>query len=219
MFLITSVITPSKNPLSYHSTRSVFSPEQRLAQTIESIESIRKYNDQKIFLVECSNKNDDIDMRSVVDRVDVYIDLSKDDRFVSEINQPNKSWAELLMIGRCLEHLPSNLEEPVLKLSGRYALNENFKSINLNKDADLSCKMFTQHGPMRCCSVLYQMKNVSMYRDFYQFCIDALFQHRYNISMEEMLYVWCVNTYKSMHVIDSLGCQGRIAVTGNFETY
>ena len=56
IFLITSTIRFSENPLSYSHSRSVFSAEERLEQTLHSIKSIRtNIPDAIIILLENSN--------------------------------------------------------------------------------------------------------------------------------------------------------------------
>jgi glycosyltransferase involved in cell wall biosynthesis len=63
LFIITSVINTPNKPLSYISTRSVYSREERFNQTQITIISIRKYiPDCFIFLVECTDfTNDEYD--------------------------------------------------------------------------------------------------------------------------------------------------------------
>ena len=54
LFVITSVINTGHNPWTYTMTRSIYNPQERLFQTIKTIESIRKFTNAKILLVECS---------------------------------------------------------------------------------------------------------------------------------------------------------------------
>ena len=54
--LITSVINPPNKPLSYSSSRSIYSAEERFIQTQKTIASIReKIPNNKIFILECSS--------------------------------------------------------------------------------------------------------------------------------------------------------------------
>jgi len=50
IFVITSVIDTGNLPWSYCPQRSLFSPEERVTQTIKTIESIRKYAENNISL-------------------------------------------------------------------------------------------------------------------------------------------------------------------------
>lgn len=70
VFLITSKIAPSETPLAHTARRGIFSPEERLTQTLGSIASIRaKVPDALIVLLENSDPNA-IHMRVLQNAVD-----------------------------------------------------------------------------------------------------------------------------------------------------
>lgn len=214
MFLITSVIVPSSGPLDYTSVRSVFTPEQRLQQTINSIESVRKNTDQKITLVECSNHiSSNFDLSVLKSLVDVFIDLSSDSFMLSTCNSPNKSWAEIQMIDRVIDHLPT--DERIFKLSGRYVLLNSF-DINKFNNGDISARLFIDGLPKRCCGVVYSMKNSTTYKEFTTTCINR-YNNARHVSMEDMLYSWACS--KDFNVLSSIEASGSIAVSGNNEIY
>ena len=54
LVIITSVINISKNPLDYTSVRSVYTKEERYAQTLETIKSCEKIEDKEILFIETS---------------------------------------------------------------------------------------------------------------------------------------------------------------------
>lgn len=210
MFLVISTICTNQNPLDYHPTRSVFTPQQRLEQTIESIKSIRKYTNHRVVHVECSNYAEmGLSLDPIRDAVDVFIDLSKNPEVIGAANSPHKSWAELLSVRAALSLLPPS-DETMFKLSGRYCLNESF-DISKFGIGDVTAKVYRIYGPTRCCSVLYSVTNASRYADMCEYCYHN-FSDRKWTSMEEMLYLWA--SRNSLHEIDSLGCRGKIAVTG-----
>lgn len=214
MFLITSVIVPTHRPLDYTSVRSVFSSEQRLEQTILSIESVRKYTDEKITLVECSNHiGSNFDISVLKSLVDVFIDLSPDPTILSVCNSPNKSWAEIKMIDRVIPQLPPH--ERIYKLSGRYCLRDQF-DIGKFDAGDISARLFVDGLPLRCCGVVYSIKNSDTYKEFTTTCIREYNNARY-VSMEDMLYAWA-NT-KDFNILSSIEAEGLIAVNGNKELY
>lgn len=214
MFLITSVIVPSKNPLDYTSVRSVFTPEERLNQTIESIRSVRKYTNQKILLVECSNHvTEKFDISKLKDLVDVFVDLSDDIDMLSVCNSPNKSWAEIQMIDRVIDYMAEG--ERIYKLSGRYFLLDTFDIKKLDY-GQISAKLFIDNLPTRCCGVVYSIQDRETCRDFTSHCIQK-YKNRKHVSMEDMLYAWA--TTKKFNVVDSVNAGGLIAVSGNKETY
>lgn len=214
MFVIPSVIAPCAAPLDYTSVRSVFTPEQRLEQTIGSIESIRNYTDEKILLIECSNHtNIGLDISILNQLVDTFVDLSLDSNILSVCNSPNKSWAEIQMLHRALSFIPVN--ERIYKLSGRYFLLETFDKNKFDR-GDISAKIFHDGLPPRCCGVVYSMKDRDTYGDFTSYCISKYNMSRH-VSMEDMLYAWACN--KNFNVLSSIDAGGSIAVSGNKETY
>ena len=76
LFLITSVINTGFKPWTYTGIRSIYTPEQRLDQTInETISSIRSYSPySKIFLIECSNLCKE-DEDKLINASDYYLNM------------------------------------------------------------------------------------------------------------------------------------------------
>jgi hypothetical protein len=209
MFLVLSSICTNSKPLDYHPVRSVFSAEDRLKQTLETIESIRKFTDHRIIHVECGNhKQVGFDLSVISSRVDQFLDLSDNPYILSCVNSPHKSWAELIKIHTALQNTSD--DGFIFKISGRYTLTEDFDQ-NSFYFGDISAKVFSDHGPMRCCSVLYSMKDVVTYREFCSTAKSKFQQNKY-VSMEEMLYDWAKN--KNLSIKETLGCRGLISVSG-----
>lgn len=134
IFLITSTIRPSENPLSYTHTRSVFSAEQRLEQTLRSIESVRaKVPDALVVLLE----NSDLSTKevSVLQNVaDWFVLLSQDAQAIELRDSFHKGAAEaymLLSIQNVLMYFDYRI---MFKLSGRYWLSERFDIHNFPSD-------------------------------------------------------------------------------------
>jgi len=115
--IITSVVQTTDKPLSYSEIRSVYSHQQRFEQTLETIESIRKYMpDIHILLIECSPPSEW--MNQLKKRVDQFINLE-----FNEIvnNSIHKGLGEKTL----LLHAFSNLKEEysnIYKITGRYVL-------------------------------------------------------------------------------------------------
>lgn len=115
--IITSVIQTSNKPLSYSESRSIYSHQQRFEQTLETIESIRKYMlNVHILLIECSPPSEWMDQLKT--RVDQFINL--------EFNEiVNNSLEKGLGEKTLLLHAISNLKEEysnIYKITGRYVL-------------------------------------------------------------------------------------------------
>ena len=209
MFLIVSTICTNSKPLDYHPNRSVFTHEDRLKQTLETIQSIRRLTTDRIVHVECGNhKKVDMNLSPIRSLVDDFFDLSDNPDIMSCVNSPHKSWAELKMVEAGIEKLSD--EGRVFKISGRYCLSENFDLKSFHS-GDITAKVFVEHGPVRCCSVLYSMRDLATYKDF---CSTATrrFQSRQHVSMEEMLYDWARE--KTLSIRETLGCRGLVSVSG-----
>jgi hypothetical protein len=115
--IITSVVQTSTTPLSYSETRSIYSHQQRFEQTLETIESVRKYMpDVHILLIESSPPSEW--MEQLKSKVDQFINL--------EFNElVNNSYEKGLGEKTLLLHALSNLKEEysnVYKITGRYVL-------------------------------------------------------------------------------------------------
>ena len=127
IFLITSTIRASKNPLPYTRTRSVFSTEERLEQTLRSIESVRvEVPDALIVLLE----NSDLSARETSilrQAADWFVSFAKDTRAVQLRDGPFKAAGEiyeLLWIQQIIQRFDY---EKMFKLSGRYWLSGRFR--------------------------------------------------------------------------------------------
>ena len=123
-------------PLSYIDTRSVFTHEERYAQTIETIKSVRsKIPNSIICLVECSKFTDD-QHEYISSLVDHFINLFDNTELRSKIYGKSKSLGEGTMTIAALQYILSNKLDytSLYKISGRYWLSESFSldDANLN---------------------------------------------------------------------------------------
>lgn len=126
-FIITSVIYPKQKELSYASTRSVYNPEERAAQTLKTIQSVKeKVPGAKIVLVESGlQENLPLDLAKQVDQ---YLYVGNKFFVRQACDSKFKSLGEAIMLLCSIKHIKFNAEA-FFKLSGRYFLDENF-SVN-----------------------------------------------------------------------------------------
>ncbi len=127
-FIITSVIYPKQGKLiQYNGSRSIFSPEQRAQQTLQTVESIRvKVPGAKIILVESGLQEAlPFDLAKKVDQY-IYVGNKKLVRLSCDSKQ--KSWGEIMMLYYAMKNFKFTADF-YFKISGRYFLNEEF---NLN---------------------------------------------------------------------------------------
>lgn len=127
-FIITSVIYSKEGIIQYNSPRTIFTPEQRAKQTVQTVESIRTYAPgAKIILVESGLKKDlPFGLATLVDQY-IYVG---DDRLVRwGCDSSYKSLGEIMMLLRAFGRFAFSANF-YFKISGRYYLNEEF---DLNK--------------------------------------------------------------------------------------
>lgn len=130
LVLITSAICVSQKPLSYTKQRSPFSHDERLNQTIESIQSIRLYI-PNVYIILIDATIEKREWKTLLDeQVDIFLDLSKNERILKLTNEcPHKGVAECEQLLTALEYLSTiNISfENMFKLTGRYKLTSSFE--------------------------------------------------------------------------------------------
>ena len=126
LFLVTSVIDyEDKKSLSYSKTRSIYSTEQRNEQTIRTIVSIRKcIPNVKIWLIEGGKKNYDGIVDYGCDRY-LYVGNIRDVR--AAVDSKFKGVGEAKMLQYVLSESEIRKYKFIVKMSGRYYLDEDFK--------------------------------------------------------------------------------------------
>ena len=131
LFIITSVIDFPQKSLSYSNIRSLYSKEERLKQTIETIESIKKNcPGADIVLCEAGNTDYSTDLKDITTQ---YHYIGKDFLIAKAIKSTFKGFGEVCMMLSILNKMyygePGTL---VFKISGRYTLNDTFDIKNWN---------------------------------------------------------------------------------------
>jgi hypothetical protein len=124
-FIISSVIYFSNNKLSYSAVRSIFTPEERTAQTIRTVNSIReKAPEASIVLLEMGkNRNISPELTGLVDKY-VFVGNNYLVNWACSGKFKGLGEATGLIVSR--KHLNTGADF-YFKISGRYFLNENFK--------------------------------------------------------------------------------------------
>lgn len=125
-FIITSVIYPKNDKLvQYNGVRSIFNPEDRAKQTLQTIESIRvKVPGAKIILVESGLR--EILPFELQKKVDQYIYVGNKKLVRLSCDSKQKSWGEIMMLFYAIKEFGFTANF-YFKMSGRYFLNEEFR--------------------------------------------------------------------------------------------
>ena len=197
IYIVTSVISPSLRKLSYSMKRSFFDDADRLQQTIDTLESIRK-NDSSadIVLIDCSRNR--FLLRAEFERFEIYRITKWIPRLV--INGPFKGLGEAIMLISSF-NLTSQYRT-VSKLSGRYKLISQPIS-NVEALFSLSDK--------KAITIYYRLSN-DLYRKWLIFVESNLSHLSRGVSIENLFTEFTENS--RVHPVEKLGVEGLNGVTG-----
>jgi hypothetical protein len=124
-FIITSVIYFSQNKLSYSTVRSIFTPAERTAQTIQTVKSIReKVPGADIILLEMGKRKNISD--ELINLVDKYVFVGNNLLVNWACSGKFKGLGEALGLVISKKSL-KNEADFYFKISGRYFLNDDFR--------------------------------------------------------------------------------------------
>jgi hypothetical protein len=131
IFIITSVINTGNNPWSYTYVRSVYTPDERFEQTLNTIDSIRMYAENAFIIhVECSDISEAM-TQQLQERCDVFLQC-KDVPSVQNacLNSEKKGYGEVMQTLQAAMFIDANniAFNRIFKISGRYFLTERFSS-------------------------------------------------------------------------------------------
>ncbi len=217
IFLITSIITPSENPLSYYFLRSVFTPEQRYIQTLKSINSIRNYYpDAVIYWIEGSFVEESLE-KEIKQKVEYYLNIYDDNK--DDLNSEFKGLGERILILKGLEYIFEQQKEKsfsfnLYKLSGRYYLNNDFDINQFITSGKSTFKMWEDHKSFT--SIFYKIVSKDI-QFFYQVLLEGYDFLARGKSMEECLYKgFFINTFDHIHNIDKCNVSGYLSTEGYF---
>jgi len=147
-FIITSAI---------NTKFGVYTTEQRLTQTLDTVKSIRKHvPDAKVFLVELAGLPLSEDQKQIIlSNVDQLVDLSHDQDVIDIFNSTDnwdivKNTTEVMGFARALEQFDFTGIDRVFKISGRYTLSDEFDISRFEKLAGrivVAKRRSSQFGP------------------------------------------------------------------------
>ena len=131
-FIITSCIYVYDKPLNCSSTRSVYTSENRIMQTKETINSIRKYCPGAYIILTDNGEQNPAD--SLSHCVDNFIYLGNDKTVRRAAASKNKSVGETVLL---LKTLSDDMKkfDLIFKISGRYCLTHDFDVTRFDTDA------------------------------------------------------------------------------------
>lgn len=196
LWIVSSVIQPRLSPFSYSKVRSVFSHDSRLAQTRETIASIKSTTDRVVIAILEGSKYAGI--YDLADQDVVVFQLkSRILRFV--VNGPYKGLGEAILL--MLIRSEADASTYVRKISGRYTVSQAIETRPV---------LFREQSGSAI-SVSYGM-TLNVFEKWQSYLETNLSALSKGISMEQVLYNFTKsNSFKPSPL---LGVSGRTAVTG-----
>lgn len=219
LVLITSVINTGKVGWSYTQIRSSYSPEERYNQSLQTIDSIRKYlPGAKILFVECSEIPEEYTM-TLMSKVDYFInqyDIAEAREACLETNK--KGFGEAVQTKLAIEYIIQNKLHfnRFFKISGRYFLTDKFVSDRYRTDVYTFKKRANTGNHIVSISTVVYSFPISFLHDFYSritIVVDYYKTHGPR-GYEELLPVIC----EPRHEIDVIGAAGLVAVNDEYFT-
>jgi hypothetical protein len=202
VFIVTSVLNVSEAPLSYTRTRSVYTADERLAQTLRTIESIRQKMPKATIVVVEGSVLSSTQYKSLQEAADVVL-LSPNQK---EINGLYKGFGESKLLLCALDYITTYTSaEYVWKLSGRYRLTQDF-SVEKWNNRQSQGKM--TDGVMN--TILFRVwnRNLTKFRTF-------LTQPE-SVWREKSIEQLARDSGLFVPIEGKIGVQGNIAVDGYF---
>ena len=220
--LVTSKIYVSDKKFSYVDKRSIYTPNQRFEQTIETIKSI-KINIPNSYIILFDNSIFDNNYKSILENnVDMFINITDDKNLNFYTNDYEyKAFSEisqqLSFYNTFLKNIDINSFKNFFKISGRYSINNTFNFNNFDNEHNI-----------------FKKNDNVLNRDYYYTCfykLNSTILNEYFISLQNLidnknLYE---NSYSDLEVIlprlfidrislvEHLGITQRISVWDTIE--
>jgi hypothetical protein len=218
---ITSKIIVSDKKFSYVNKRSCYSKEERFMQTIDTINSIRKYvPDSHIVLLDNSIFNY-FEYCMINDMVDTFINITDDPtlNYFTDVFE-YKAFGE---INQTLQFLELFLKEDYLKIknffkiTGRYQLNNSFNYEQYNNDLNIFKKHLTIKDKEYYFTCFYKLDK-SILKDVQSIFIDFVKnKERYMNSYSDLEVIYPNAILDKVTLVDNLGIVENIGVWKKIE--
>lgn len=179
--IITSTIIP--NLQNYYDVKKIaFNPEERILQTINTIDSLLKNGVKKILLVDNSHAKIS----------EEYISLLNP-AIVTQIKHPifqNRGISELWMLLSMVEQVPD--DEALIKISGRYYLDDNSIYAGLNRqEYDIVGSVSKQSKISQLSTRSYYVKNGMIAKELWKRTLSEMYGYQsYVVGIRSMIRIF-----------------------------
>lgn len=210
--LITSTINPPNVPLWHTNVRSVYTPEERYIQTLNTIHSVKNFIPQcDIVLLE--NSDLAVEQEAVLkNNVTIYKNY-RDDNDIDTLHV-NKGITEIMVLNK---YITTNFETlknytRIFKLSGRYIITSYF-NINYHRDSDFTLCYFNIND--RCFATFFYSFDPNQFLNVLQL-FDKIMYHNsdFTISIEQHVTNYINSSHHNVLIPPLMGVRGNIAVHG-----
>jgi hypothetical protein len=215
LILIISIIKPPNKPLSYTSTRSIYTPRERFEQTKKTFDTVRQQiPDSKIFLVECSELTDE-EEQYFISKSDYFLNLYNNEHAKTNIYSKSKSLGEGTMTYHVLENIISNkIEfENLIKISGRYWLSDLFDYSKFDNN-NITIKYINNKDDNVLTSLYKLPKNNAIH--LFNFLGNNFEKMHQCIGYEVIFAEFIKNENSIINCINPIGVMGFISVSNDF---
>jgi mannosyltransferase OCH1-like enzyme len=212
--IITSVLNCIDNPLSYYSTRSVFTMKERYGHTLKSIESIKKFiPNVDILFCECSDLEGNKNYEEIIrGKVEYYYNFYDNIKIRENVNGLLKGLGEASILLEALELLFKNKKnyKNIFKLSGRYYLNDKFNYEIFNNNNNIFTNWDNSNSSY--CTIFYKicMNDIFLFKESLNNSISDLNK---NSSIEQCIYKYF---NKNIELYNKLEISGYLSTEGYF---
>jgi hypothetical protein len=139
LVLVTSKIIVSEKPFSYIKTRSIYTKEERLTQTINTIETIRKHIPDSYIVLVDNSKFSNLDYETLFFLTDYFINITNDTKLNYYTDEePIKMFSDLMQqlcfYEQFIKKIDENKIRNFFKITGRYFINDKFNYNNYDND-------------------------------------------------------------------------------------
>ena len=216
LVLITSVIHTPNAPLSYTSTRSIYSVEQRYAQTKKTIQSIKdKIPDAIIVIVECSPLSES-EEEFLTQNCNYLLNLYNFKNIQTNVYGISKALGEGTLTYHALNYIQLNniKYDNLIKISGRYMLSDKFDLNNFNNDSIVIKHIDGDRNNVITSLYKIPHKVVEKFKTF--------LNNNFNLMAQcigyEVLFSMFVNSLTDVDIksLDPIGVEGGIAVSTDY---
>jgi len=219
IFIITSCLIPAIG---------VFSPKERLTQTLETVDSIRKKSPNSlIILSDVSIEKLGDEYSELISKVDLFLNLSSVDFLSNFTKNGMKSQGECGMMHVVLDYLTQNKDllkdvDRIFKITGRIQLDDGFdlreyEGLN-GKYVFKKCIPTWMSSPVHGATHVFDTRLWSLCTSLIDIHLEALqkvFPLLNSIDLEHAYYA--IIDKEKVVEFDRVHCRGQVASTGEWK--